>query len=104
MCMLPTKLDPCDLQTGAPELGTAELAEHRILVRTFPKDAQERNCYQHLLKEMQESPVPSPSTKIDFENRCRARFRVTKESFNYCWREASKVSGARWDRPGRRRR
>jgi len=103
-CMLPTKIDPCDLQKGAPELGNAELAEHRILVRTFPKDAQERDCYRYLLQAMQASPLHPPETKADFEDRCRARFRITKDSFNYCWREASRVTGARWDRPGRRPR
>ena len=76
--MLPKNFDRRDLQTGAPELGAADLAEHRILVRTFPRDAQERNCYQYLLHEMQASPIHSPSMKADFEDRCRARFHVTK--------------------------
>jgi hypothetical protein len=102
--MIPTNLYPRDLQTGTPELDAADLAEHRILVRAFPKDAQERNCYRYLLQEMQAAPIHPPETKVNFEDRCRARFRVTKDSFIRCWREASKVSGARWDRPGRRPR
>jgi hypothetical protein len=54
--MMSTNLNPCDLQTGAPELDPPDLAEHRILVRTFPKDAQERKCYQYLLQQMQGHP------------------------------------------------
>jgi hypothetical protein len=102
--MMPTNLDPRDLQMGAPEFSAADVAEHRFLVRTFPRDSQERACYEYLLQEMQVSPIYSPSTKADFEERCRARFRVTKESYLYCWREASRVGGAHWDRPGRRPR
>jgi hypothetical protein len=102
--MTPIDCDPLDLQTGAPELGAPDLAEHRNLVRTFPRDARERACYQYLLREMQASPIHSPSTKANFEEKCRARFHLTKDTFNYCWREASKVTGARWDRPGRRSR
>jgi hypothetical protein len=100
--MLPTKLHVIDLQAGAPELGAPELTELRIVIRPFPKDAAERNCYQYLLEQMQASPDHAAGTKVEFERICRRRFRVMVGSFEYCWREAIKASGACWDQPGRR--
>ena len=39
-------------------------------------------------------------TKAELEKNCRCRFRVTVDIFEYCWREANRVTGARWNRPG----
>jgi hypothetical protein len=97
-------LSPRSLEAGAPELGTADLTEVRKVPRPFPKDAGERNCYRYLLGQMQATPDHPHETKAEFENTCRRRFQVTAGSFDYCWREAIKVSGARWDQPGRPRR
>ena len=95
-------LSPVCLKTGAPELGTADLTELRTLIRPFPKDAGERDCYQYLLEQMQSTPDRPRGTKAEFKKTCRRRFHVTVDSFDYCWREAIKVAGARWDQPGRR--
>jgi len=93
------------VKTGAPEFGTPDLTELRIFTRPFPKDAGERRCYQYLLERMQASPDRPRGTKAEFEETCRFRlFYVTLDSFEYCWREAIKVSGANWDQPGRRPR
>jgi hypothetical protein len=92
------------LKASAPGLGTPDLTEFRRVVRPFPKDAGERDCYRYLLDHMQASPERPDRTKADFERVCRRRFRVTVDSFDYCWREANKVSGAHWDQPGRRPR
>ena len=92
------------LVTGSPELGTPDLTELRTLTRPFPKDARERDCYRYLLEQMQAAPDRPPRTKAEFEKTCRPRFHVTLDSFEYCWREAIKVTGARWDQPGRRPR
>ena len=100
----PISLSAASLATGAPELGTADLTELRILTRPFPKDAGERRCYRYLLEQMQASPDRPRGTKTEFEETCRSRFHVTVESFDYCWREAIKVTCARWDQPGRRPR
>ena len=89
-------------ETGAPELGTPDLTEFRTFTRRFPKDAGERDCYQFLLEQMEASHDHPPRTKAEFEKACRRRFRVNVESFEYCWREAIKITGACWDRPGRR--
>jgi hypothetical protein len=94
-------LSPRSLETAAPELGTADFAEVRRVPRPFPKDARERNCYRYLVGQMQATPDHPHGTKAEFENTCRTRFQVTAGSFDYCWREAIKVSGARWDQPGR---
>jgi hypothetical protein len=59
---------------------------------------------RYLLKQMQATPGHPRATKGEFEKTCRRRFHVTLDSFEYCWREAIKASGARWDQPGRRPR
>jgi uncharacterized short protein YbdD (DUF466 family) len=92
------------LQTGGPELDAPDLTELRTVKTPFPKDAGERGCYRYLLEQMQAAPDRPPGTKAEFEKTCRRRFHVTLESFEYCWREAIKASGARWDQPGRRPR
>jgi hypothetical protein len=98
----PVSLSAVSLATSPPELGTADLTELRILIRPFPKDAGERRCYRYLLEQMQASLDRPRGTKAEFEKTCRSRFHVTVESFDYCWREAIKVTGARWDQHGRR--
>ena len=97
-------LSAVSLTTGAPELGTPDLTELRTFVRPFPKDARERDCYRYLLEQMQASPDRPRGTKAEFEKACRRRFHVKVDSFDYCWREAIKVTGALWDQPGRRPR
>ena len=101
VCMLAHKLFALSLETGPPELGTPDFTEIRNVPRPFPKDAGERDCYRYLLEEMRATPDCRPRRKAEFEKICRDRFRVTVDSFEYCWREAIKVSGARWDQPGR---
>ena len=90
------------LETGAPELGMVDLTELRNVTRPFPKNAAERECYRYLRERMQATPDRPCETKSEVEKTCRRRFRVMVESFEYCWREAIKITGARWDRPGRR--
>ena len=97
-------LSAVSLETGAPELGTPDFTELRILTRPFPKDAGERDCYRYLVEQMQASPNRPRGTKAELKKTCRARFHVTVESFQYCWSEAIKVTCARWDQPGRRPR
>jgi hypothetical protein len=97
-------LSAVSLETGGPELGAPNLTELRTVIRQFPKDAAERDCYRYLLKQMQATPGHPRATKGEFEKTCRRRFHVTLDSFEYCWREAIKASGARWDQPGRRPR
>jgi len=97
-------LSTVGLETAAPAVSTPDLTEHRTRIRPFPKDAGERDCYQYLVEQMQASPDRPTRTKPEFEDTCRRRIHVTVESFNYCWREAIKVTGARWDQPGRRPR
>jgi hypothetical protein len=97
-------LFPLSLKAGAAVLGTPGLTENRIVLRPFPKDAGERDCYRYLLEQMQAAPDLPHRAKDEVEGTCRERFDVTVDSFNYCWREAIKVTGARWDRPGRPRR
>jgi hypothetical protein len=97
----PASLFAVSLETGRPELGTPDLTEFRKVIRPFPKNAAERDCYRYLLEQMQATPNRPPGTRAEFENTCRQRFHVTAGSFDYCWREAIKVSGARWDQPGR---
>jgi hypothetical protein len=97
-------LSAVSVETGAPELGTSDLTELRTRIRPFPKDAGERDCYRYLLKQMQATPDRPRETKAGFEKVCRRRFHVKVDSFDYCWREAIKVTGARWDQPGRRPR
>jgi hypothetical protein len=96
-----TSLSPLSLETGPPELGTPDFTEIRSVPRSFPKDAGERACYRYLLEQMQATPDRPHGTKAEFEKICRQRFDVRVESFDYCWREAIKVSRARWDQPGR---
>jgi hypothetical protein len=100
----PVTLSAVSLAVGSPILGTPDLTELRILTRPFPKDGGERACYQYLLGQMQAAPARPRRRKSEFEMTCRRRFRVTVESFDYCWHEAIKVTGARWDQPGRPRR
>jgi hypothetical protein len=90
------------LETGGPELGAPDLAELRTVIRPFPRDAAERDCFRYLLEQMQATTDRPRVTKAKFEKTCRWRFHVTLGSFEYCWREAIKASGARWDQPGRR--
>jgi hypothetical protein len=52
----PISLSAVSLETGPPVLGTPDLTELRTLIRRFPKDAGERDCYQYLLEEMQATP------------------------------------------------
>jgi hypothetical protein len=98
----PISLSALGLETGASEPGTADFTELRNVPRPFPKDAGERRCYRYLLEQMQATPDRPRETKAEFDETCRRRFQVTAGSFEYCWREAIKVTGARWDQPGRR--
>ncbi len=95
-------LSALSAESGAPEFGTADFSELRNVPRPFPKDAGERGCYRYLLEQMQASPDHPFGKKAEFEDECRLAFRVTVDSFEYCWREAIKATGARWDQPGRR--
>jgi hypothetical protein len=97
-------LSKAGLETAAPELDAPDLTEFRTRITPFPKDAGERGCYQYLLDQMQATPDRPRRTKAEFEKACRRRFHVKVDSFDYCWREAIKVTGARWDKPGRRPR
>jgi hypothetical protein len=103
---MPASLPAASLTTGAPELGRADLTELRtvISIRPFPNGPGERACYSHLIEQLQATPDRSHKTKAEFDEYCRSRFHVTAASFAYCWREANKVTGTGWDRPGRRRR
>jgi hypothetical protein len=90
------------LETGPPELGTPDFTEIRhVSPRPFPKDAGERDCYRYLLGQMQVSPDRPHAMKTEIKKYCREHFDVTVDSFEYCWRDANKATGARWDRPGR---
>jgi hypothetical protein len=106
--MLGTKhsFSALNVETCAPHIGTPELTELRrsISIRQFPKDDDERKCYLYLLEEMRSAPRKPPATKEHFDEDCRDKFRIKAASFDYCWREAIKVTGAVWDQPGRRRR
>ena len=108
VCMLahksPASLLAVSLETGRPEHGTPDLAEDRKAIRRFPKNAAERACYGYLLEQMQAAPNRPPRTRAEFKTACKQQFQVTVESFDYCWREAIKVTRARWDQPGRRPR
>jgi hypothetical protein len=97
-------LSPVGLEIRAPELGPPDFTELRNIPRPFPKDAGERECYRYLLQQMQATPDRPHRRKAEFKENCRRRFSVTVETFDYCWREAIKVTGARWDQPGRRPR
>jgi hypothetical protein len=97
-------LSKAGLKTAAPELDAPDLTEFRPLIRPFPKDAGERACYQYVVEQMQASPDRPRETKAEFEKTCRWRFNVTVDSFDYCWRESIKITGALWDQPGRRPR
>jgi hypothetical protein len=95
-------LSAVSLETGGPEFSAPDPTELRTVIRPFPKDAAERDCYRYLLE--QATPDRTRVKKDEFEETCRRRFHVTVDSFEYCWREAIKASGARWGQPGRRPR
>jgi hypothetical protein len=97
-------ISPVSLETGGPEFSAPDLTELRTTIRPFPEDAAERDCYRYLLKQMQATPDRPRATKAELKKTCRRRFRITVDSFDYCWREAIKASGARWAQPGRRPR
>jgi hypothetical protein len=92
------------LKIPAAEIKVAEFAEVRCVLRRFPKDKAERDCYQHLLRVMRDSPDHQKSTKADLKAECRRLYGVTVENFQYCWVEAIRISGANWSRSGRRSR
>jgi hypothetical protein len=100
----PTPVSAISLETDPPEIAAPDLTEFRIVKRSFPKDPAERDCYRFLLGEMQAAPDHPRRTRVEIEDTCRRKFSVTVESFHYIWREAIKVTGARWDQPGRRPR
>jgi hypothetical protein len=100
----PTAIVALSLKTEAPEIAAPDLTELRIVVRPFPKDAAERECYGYLLGQLRSPPDHSRTTRDGFKKTCRKKFQVTVESFDYVWREANKVTGARLDKPGRRPR
>lgn len=81
------------LETSGPKFGAPDLTELHTLIRPFPKDARERDCYRYLLQQMQVTPDRPRATKGEFKETCRRRFHVTVDSFEYCWREAIKASG-----------
>jgi hypothetical protein len=99
-----TSISAAALETGAPEIGAPDMTERRSIIREFPKNAAERDCYRYLIEQMHAAPHCPSRTRADLAKTCRKRFRVTVESFNYIWREAIAVTGARWDQPGRRPR
>jgi hypothetical protein len=97
-------LSAVSLETRGPGFGAPDLTELRTVVTPFPKNAGERDCYRYLLEQMQSTGGHPRATKGEFEKTCRRRFRVTRSSFESCWREAIRASGASWDQPGRRPR
>jgi hypothetical protein len=97
----PPELAPRSLETGAPELGAPDFTEIRNVPRPFPENAAERACYQYLQEQMRAAPDGPHRRKDEFEEFCRRQFHVTVDSFDYCWREANKVTNAGWDQPGR---
>src|SRR4051812_22351785 len=97
-------LSATSLEIGSPEIGPLDLTELETVIKPFPATAAERSCYCYLLEQMEATPECAPKTKIEIKKFCRGRFRMTVESFECCWRKAIKASGARWDKPGRRRR
>src|SRR5688572_7825990 len=97
-------LSAANLGPSSPELGTPDLTEHRISIRSFPRDTAESDCYRYLLEQMQAAPDRPRTTRAQLEMVCRRRFHVTVETFDYCWHDAIKATGARWNRPGRRPR
>ena len=100
----PVSLSAVSLATSLPEIGTPDFTELRTLIRPFPKDDGERDCYRYLLEQMQASPDRPRGTRAEWERTCRVRFHVTVVSFDYCWPEAIKVTGSRWNQHGRRPR
>jgi hypothetical protein len=100
----PTPISAISLETDSPEIAAPDLTEFRIVKRPFPKDTAERDCYGYLLRQMQATPDRPRRTRVEFEKSCQRKFRLTVASFDYVWREAIKVTGARWDQPGRRPR
>ena len=93
-------LSAVSLEVGRPQFGKPDLTELRILIRTFPKDAGERGCFRYLLERMQATPDRHRGTKAELEKRSRRRFHVTAGTFDYCWREAIKATGALGIAPG----
>jgi hypothetical protein len=87
-----------------PEMGVALFAEGRISTSLFPKDEAERACFEYIVAHMLASPNWQQSTKAELERDCRSQFNVTVGSFDECWREAIKASGACWNQQGRRSR
>ena len=49
-------LSAVSLEAGGPEFGAPDLTELRTVIRPFPKDAAERDCYRYLLEQMQATP------------------------------------------------
>jgi hypothetical protein len=68
------------LETGAAVLGTHDFTENRIVLRRFPKDAGERDCYRYLLEQMQAMPDGAHPTKEGVEKICQKRFHVRVEA------------------------
>ncbi len=99
------RLAAAALEIGRPEspleIGSPDFTELHHIFRAFPKNEAERHCYRFLLEQMRAAPDRHAMTKDELEKICRRRFRVTVESFDYCWREAIKASGARWNKQGR---
>jgi hypothetical protein len=69
--------------------------------KVIPQGRSGARLLSILAGEMQATPDRPHGTKTEIENYCRKRFRVTVDSFQYCWREAIMVTGAHWDQPGR---
>jgi hypothetical protein len=91
------------LQGAAPEIDTPGLTKHWSVMRSFPKDAAQRDCHEYLFKIMRTKP-DLRGKKGDIKNYCRKKFGVTAESFECAWREANEATGAGWNGPGRRPR
>jgi hypothetical protein len=87
--------------TSAHELGTADFTELCKVRRPFPKDAGGTRLLSLSGGANAGHAGSAHRRKAEFEEFCRRRFHVTVDSFDYCWREANKVTGVRWDQPGR---
>jgi len=67
--------------------------------------AAETRCQEYLVTEMKRSLNRAPKPKRAFLAECQARFPdLSKRGFERAWASASKLTGAAWRKPGRRRK
>jgi hypothetical protein len=93
----------CPRFTRAALIKFAATIDKRPLFLLGPQSAEgEVDCLTYLTKAMRQSPLRNLVPKSTYFNEVQRIFGTSQKQFNRDWDIALKLTGAQWDKPGRK--